>query len=90
LISAIESISELKARAPQAVEHVEKLIELTRASGLTNSEVSSLVDSLGYLRQESISRTGRELVDKVLHGKKYGGRTAKRFFHDCYAVPGVI
>lgn len=86
LVTAIESISKPKARSPQAVEHVERLIELTRTSELTTPEVSSLVDSLGYLRQESISRTGREFVGKVLHGRKYGGRTAKGFFHDCYTV----
>src|SRR5919199_968157 len=55
LVTAIESISENKMRSPQAVKHVEKLIELTKGSGLPNSETQSMVGSLDSLRGESIS-----------------------------------
>jgi hypothetical protein len=86
LISAIESISDNKGRSPAAVEHVEKLIELTRNSGLPKPEIDSMVDNLKWQRQESISKTGRDLVDRFLRDKEYGGKTAKPFFHHCYGV----
>jgi hypothetical protein len=90
LVSAIESISENKARSPEAVEHVKKLIELTRNSGLSDSEIQSMVGSLYRLRQESISKTGQDLIDRVLGAKEYGGKVAKRFFKDCYDVRSDI
>ncbi|MBA3425952.1 MAG: hypothetical protein H0U04_15735 [Rubrobacter sp.] len=90
LINAIESISESEARSSEAVRHVEKLIELTRDSGLSKSEIDSLIGSLGWLRQESISKSGRDLVDRVLDGKKYGGKVAKDFFQHCYGIRSDI
>jgi hypothetical protein len=86
LISAIESISENKERSPAAVEHVKRLIELTRNSGLPKPEIDSMVDNLKWQRQESISKTGRDLVERFLRDKKYGGKTARSFFHHCYGV----
>jgi len=86
LIIAIESISKPNARSPEAVEHVEKLIELTRDSTLPYSEIRSMEGSLNWLKGESISKTGRDLVEKVLGSKEYGGKVAKRFFQDCYDV----
>jgi hypothetical protein len=86
LVNAIESISENKARSPEAVKHVEKLIELTRDSGLPDSQVQSLVGSLNWLRQESISKTGRDFVDRFLGRREYGDKAAKQFFQHCYDV----
>jgi hypothetical protein len=86
LINAIESISEPKARSPEAVKHVEMLIELTRDSGLPDSEIRSMEGTLNWLRRESILKTGRDLVDRFLDGKEYGGQVAKKFFQHCYGV----
>jgi hypothetical protein len=86
LISAIESISEDRPRSPEAVEHVGKMIELTRGSGLSASEIQSMEGSMNWLKQESISKTGRDLIDSVLGTRQYGGKVAKRFFTDCYSV----
>lgn len=86
LISAIEAASEAKPRGPEAVAHVERMIELTRASELPNAEIASMVGSLEWLRQESISKTCRDFVETFLGGGQYGGKPAKKFFQDCYAV----
>lgn len=86
LINAIESISENTMRRPEAVKHVEKLIELTRCSGLPDSDIHSMIVSLNWLRQESISKTGRDLIDRVLGDKGYDGKVAKHFFQHCYGV----
>ena len=42
------------------------LIDLTRNSGLSDAEVQSMVGGLNWLRNESISKTGRDLVERVL------------------------
>lgn len=86
LVSAIESLSEAKARTPEAVGHVEKLLELTRDSGLPSPEIASMVGSLKWLRQESISKTCKDFVETFLGDQQYGGKTAKKFFRDCYTV----
>lgn len=86
LISVVESISEAKARSPEAVGHVEELIRLTRESGLPSAEISSMVGSLNWLRQESISKTCKDFVETFLGGEQYGGKPAKKFFEVCYAV----
>ncbi len=78
LISAVESISENKDRSPEAVRHVEELMELTRDSELPKPEIDSMLSSLKWLRQESISKTGRDLVNRFLKDKTYGGKTAKK------------
>jgi hypothetical protein len=86
LVTAIECISEKQDRSSEAVEHVKKLIELTRASGLPQAETSSMADNLKWLKQESISKTGRDLVNRLLGDKEYGGKAAKPFFQHCYDV----
>ncbi len=86
LVTAIESISENKARSAEAVKHVERLIELTEDSGLPEPEINSLLGSLNWLRQESISRTGRDFVERFLGVEQYEGKVAKKFFQACYNV----
>jgi hypothetical protein len=86
LINAIESKSEPKARSPEAVKYVEMLIELTRDSGLPDAEIQSMLGNLHGLRRESISKTGRDLIDRVLGSKEYSGKVAKTFFQHCYDV----
>jgi hypothetical protein len=62
------------------------LIELTRESGLSEAETDSIVDNLSYVKDESISKTGRDFVDSVLGNKEYGGEIAKKYFQRCYTA----
>ena len=86
LVTAIESVSQPKARSAEASAHVEKLIRLTQDSGLPDAEIASLVGSLNWLRNESISKTGRDLVEALLGDAHYGDKVAKKFFEYCYAL----
>ena len=86
LISAVETASESKRRGPETVAHVERMIELTRGSGLSKAEIASIVGSLEWLRQESISKSCRDFVETFLGAEQYGGKSAKKFFQDCYTV----
>jgi hypothetical protein len=86
LVTAIESVSQAKVRSAEASAHVEKLIGLTRDSGLPDAEIASLVGSLNWLRNESISKTGRDLVEALLGDAHYAGKVAKTFIQYCYAL----
>jgi hypothetical protein len=86
LITVIEALGQPKPRRPKAVAHVEELIDLTRQSGLTAGEIDSLTGSMNWLKSESISRTGRDLVEGMLGGEQFGNMRAKDFFAHCYEV----
>lgn len=86
LVIAIESITKAQRRSDSAVDHVEQLIEATRNSSLPSPEVDSLCKILGNLKNESISKSGRDLVDRCLGQSQYGNKTAKSFFQDCYNI----
>lgn len=86
LVTAVEAAGEAKTRSPDALAHVDKMVELTRGSGLPKSEIASMEGSLRWLRQESISKTCQDLVETFLAGEPYGGKPAKKFFQNCYAV----
>jgi hypothetical protein len=73
-------------RSAQAVEHVEGLIHSTRNSGLPKSEKDSLLGSLSRLKQDSISRRGKALIDEQIGEKEYDDKAAKDFFQHCYYV----
>lgn len=86
LVTAIDSVTESKARSSEAVDLVDRFINLTHDSGLSKPETDSMVDNLGYIKQESISKTGRDFVDSFLGNEEYGGETAKNFFQRCYTA----
>ena len=86
LVSAIETIMEDKPRSPEAIEHVERLVQLTHNSELPRAEIDSILGTLSWLRRESISRTGKMFVDGLLGQKEYGGKIAGDFFQYCYNI----
>ena len=86
LTTVVEIISENQPRSVKTMEHVEKLITITSDSSLPKPEIQSLQGSLTKLKQESISKTARDLVERFLGAGQYAGRPAKKFFRDCYAA----
>jgi hypothetical protein len=86
LISAVETIMEFKPRSTQVLEHVENLVEATKSSGLPRSEIDSILGSLSWLRQESISKAGKTFTEELLGSQEYGGKSAKNFFQYCYNI----
>ncbi len=86
LVSVVESLLESEERDPQAVEHVEHLIELTKESALGQSAKSSLLGTLKWLRYESINHMCNTLITRYLAGNEYGGKKAQQFFRECYSI----
>jgi hypothetical protein len=85
LMMAVESLLELRPRSAPAQALVRELIAQVRSSELERSEIDSIVGSLQWLEQDSISRTGRELA-KRLRPRTYGGQDPVAFFTDCYKL----
>ena len=89
LMMAVETLVEQKGRSEEAQTHVDQLIELTRDSQLSPSEIKSMVSALEWLLLESIGQAGRRLVG-VLTSKTYSGMSASRFFTDCYETRSAL
>lgn len=85
LMMAVETLIEPAPRESAVVEHVERLIGETRSSALPRHEVSSIVGSLEWLRQESIGQAGRRLA-KQLGDRKHMDQRPSKFFTDCYTI----
>lgn len=86
-IIIIESLIEVKVRRSDVVNHINSLISLTNESNcLERNEKQSLNSSLNYLKNESISLSGRNLVSKFLDGNTYCGVQPAKFFTDCYKI----
>lgn len=86
LVSVIESLIESEERTPQVLEHVNHLIGLTKSSTLPQDAKLSLLDSLKWLRYESINHMAKTLITLHLDGREYGGKKAQRFFRECYSI----
>jgi hypothetical protein len=84
LIMAVEALLDPAPRVGEARAHVDSLIEQTRSSSLSEDEKNSLIGSLRWLKNESISRTGRRLAAERLGGKSYDSKLAPDFFTHCY------
>ncbi|WP_263840793.1 HEPN domain-containing protein [Salinibacter sp.] len=86
LMSAIESLLKPDKRSDRAVSLVDSFIEEVKSSCLEESERDSLADTLKWLRQDSITRTGVELVEEHLGEAEYDGMQAPGFFRQCYGI----
>jgi hypothetical protein len=86
-VMAIEALLAPRPRPDAVLQHVESLIAATEAEpSLPTADRQSLLGSLRWLRQESISRSGRHLAESKLSGRKYQDRSPAQFFSDCYTV----
>jgi len=87
LVMAIESLIEPSPRSTAAIQHVELLCDLTRQSNnLEKEEKDSMLGLLNWLRQDSISQSGRKLASRRLGDRKYLDKTPEVFFKYCYEV----
>jgi hypothetical protein len=83
LMMAVETLLDPRPRSAEAQDLVRSLISATEQSSLPKAEVDSLVGSLEWLLQDSISRTGRALA-KRLGDRRYQDETPSKFFTECY------
>lgn len=87
LMMAVEALIELRQRPAESLEHVERLISLTKESAkLADSERASLLGTLDWMRNQSIRQAGRELARSRLAGREYSKRSPSTFFTECYDV----
>ncbi len=87
LMMAFETLLELQPRDKTARKHVDELIRMTRESGLEKCEVDSIVGSLRWLHDESISQAGRRIASS-LGDRTYmdGAEDPVAFFNRCYSI----
>jgi hypothetical protein len=87
LMTALEALIDPQPRPTASVEHVERLIQLTRASDLSEHEIRSMVGSLEWLKDESIGQAGRRLSARLGERRyKDGTETPGQFFTRCYSL----
>jgi hypothetical protein len=84
LVMAIEALLMPVVRKKVVHDHVAHLVDFTANSDLPESEKASLIGSLEWLYQESISKTGRRLASKLLGNEYYANMMPASFFTKCY------
>ncbi|WP_329293836.1 hypothetical protein [Streptomyces pseudovenezuelae] len=90
LTMAVETLLNLQPRSTAAQAHVTAMIKATEANAdLTRDERASLLGTLSWLHDESISQAGRRLA-RTLEPRKYGGRKPAAFFTRCYEVRSAL
>ena len=86
LMMAFESLLTLKPRSAESQAHVTSMMEATRASGLSASEVQSICGTLQWLLNQSIGQAGRDLAGSLGLRDYLNGEAPEKFFTKCYAV----
>ena len=84
LVLAAESLLDPRSRSERSKDHVNRLIEQTRASTLSESEKSSIISSLTWLLSESISKSLKLMAETHLSENIYGELKATKFINRCY------
>jgi hypothetical protein len=85
LMMAIETMLDPQDRDEATSAHVRELLSLTREADLPDSQKQSLLGSLEWMLQESISQSGRRLAAS-LTGRTYMNQTPQKFFTTCYEL----
>jgi hypothetical protein len=86
MVSAVEALIESAPRSPAALAHVETLISATRAAALPPQERDPLLGALVRLRQESITRSGKQLIATRLPAREYSEVSGDELFARCYEL----
>jgi hypothetical protein len=84
LVMAVEALIEPRPKSTEAVAYVDDFITRIKCSAILEPEKSSLIGSLQYIRDESITQAGKRLVERILGDAIYEGRSAPVFFSYCY------
>lgn len=87
LVTAVEVLLEPQPKSDAGRRHVEHLMDLTRtAADLAAGERASLLSTLGWMRSESISQTGRRMARTRLGDRQYHGMTPPEFYTHVYDI----
>jgi len=83
LVIAVECLSSQAEQPQHVLDHVKELMRLTKES-LEGPERKALIEGLGRLKTESISKSCRKLIDQYL------GPDAVKLFKRCYDARSKI
>lgn len=89
LMMAVETLINPSPRRDEARAHVNALIAATQKSGLRKPEIDSMLGSLRWLRNESITQAGKKLASQ-LGDRSYMEATAPKFFTKCYSLRSAL
>ncbi len=90
LMMAIEALIDLRPRSDAAIAHVESLILQTELAPLSANERASMIGSLRWLSNESISQAGRNLSIERLGARLYKDLPSDKFFTHCYGLRSAL
>jgi hypothetical protein len=90
LMMAVETLASQLPRSAVVQEHVDRLIGLTRMSGLDEADVASMLGSLEHLKHESVIGACKRLTRERLDDRVYVGKSAVQFFLDAYALRNAL
>jgi hypothetical protein len=85
LVSAVELLIEPRDRRTQAQAVVDELIDVVKASNLSQSEKDSMCGALSWMRRESIGQAIKTLAATV-GDRYYMGESAPKFLARCYEL----
>jgi hypothetical protein len=86
LFVSLETLFVPPARAKDAQEHVQSLIETTQKANISSDDRDAIASALTFLKARSIAQTGRDLVTKLLAGEKYESMDPATFFTHIYKM----
>lgn len=86
LFAAVECLIEVKKKSQQEIEHINKLIEMTKEANLEESQKEALIGTLGYAQKDSIKSAGRRLIEVRLGDQLIGQESALDLFDACYKM----
>jgi hypothetical protein len=86
LTMAIEALIEPVQKSQDCVQKIDGFIKQIEESSLEPGEKNSLIGSLRWLRDESITRAGKRLAREKLGDKSYEGKSAPDFFSAIYSL----
>jgi hypothetical protein len=90
LVTAVEALLSPSSRSAEALEFVEEMQKKMEGLSIDADQKTSLRNSIGMLKTQSISQAGRQLAEKLLGTTEFDGKSAAKFFNHCYNARSKI
>ena len=86
----MEQIIKRQMRSDKAGKLIDRFIEITNNSDITDAEKSSLSGSLGFLKEQSFSSAFSSFSKRITSPKTINGKPVKKFVSDCIKLRNKI
>jgi hypothetical protein len=90
LVTAVEALLERPKRPGVVEELVKEFKAKTQLSNVNEQTKKSIIDSLGDLKRESITKAGRTLAGRLIPNELFDGQSSANFFTRCYKLRSQI